>query len=167
MTGRPTIFSIELADRICERLVEGESLRSICKDDDMPSVGTVCRWLADDAHPGFREQYARAREAQADTIFDEQLDIADDASNDWMERFDKDGQSLGWVLNGEHVQRSKLRIDTRKWMAAKLAPKRYGDKVALTGEDGGPIKHQHTIDPGKLSDEALKEIAALGSPDAS
>jgi hypothetical protein len=122
-------FTQELADQICNRLAEGESLRSICCDEHMPHVATVCRWLADENHRIFREQYARAREAQADTITDEILDIADDASNDWMERKDADDQTIGWVLNGEHVQRSRLRIDARKWYAGKLAPKKYGEKI--------------------------------------
>ena len=77
-------FSQEMADTICERIANGESLRSICDPDDMPAASTVCLWLS--KNPRFAEQYARAREAQADTIFDEILDIADDARNDWMAR---------------------------------------------------------------------------------
>jgi len=142
-TGRPSKFTQALADRICERLVDGESLRSICCAEDMPHISTVCRWLGQ--NESFREQYARAREAQADTLFDEILDIADDASNDWMERKTQEegaSENAGWVLNGEHVQRSKLRIEARKWMAAKMAPKKYGEKVALVGGGDGdaPIK---------------------------
>jgi hypothetical protein len=90
----------------------------------------VFRWLGDDRYAKFREQYARAREAQADAIFDEILDIADDGSNDWMERRREDG-SVDEVVNHEHIQRSKLRVDARKWMAGKLAPKKYGEKVQL------------------------------------
>lgn len=125
--GRPSIYSQELCDRICEEIVLGRSLRSICDDYDMPSIATIFRWFR--SEDGFREQYARAKEEQADTLADEMLDITDDARNDYMERFDKDGVSIGWYLNGEHVQRSKLRIDTRKWIASKLKPKKYGDKV--------------------------------------
>lgn len=120
-------FSQELFDTICERIADGESLRSICSDADMPNKGTVFRWLSES--DALSDQYARARECQADTIFDEVLDIADDARNDWMERRGED--DAGWVANGEHIQRSKLRIDARKWMAAKLRPKAYGDKVEM------------------------------------
>lgn len=134
--GRPSDFNETTALEICERLAEGESLRAICLADDMPSKSTVFRWL--DSNPTFRDQYARAREFQADTMADEMQDIADDGSNDWMEKHDKDGNAIGWQLNGEHVQRSKLRIDTRKWNASKLKPKKYGDKITneVTGADG-------------------------------
>lgn len=128
--GRVTTFTQEIADRICNELADARSLRSICIDEGMPSQATVFRWLADDRYVNFREQYARARESQADAIFDEILDIADDGSNDWMERTREDG-SVDEVLNHEHVQRSKLRIDARKWMAGKLRPKVYGDKIEL------------------------------------
>lgn len=139
-TGRPSSYSEDMADRICELIADGESLRSICRAEDMPAKSTVFKWLRD--VPGFSDQYARARETQADAIFDEIIDIADDAANDWMERTNSDGESIGWQLNGDHVRRSQLRIDARKWMAGKLRPKVYGEKItqALTGEDGGPIQ---------------------------
>lgn len=128
MSGRPSSFSEETAETICARLANGESLRKICCDADMPDQTTVIRWLAksemDDAPEQFklfRQQYARAREMQADTIFDEMLDIADDGSNDYMGDDEK--------YNGDAVQRSKLRVDTRKWMAGKLRPKVYGEKI--------------------------------------
>lgn len=73
--GRPSIFSEELADEICERIADGESLRSICRDDEMPSKATVFRWLAE--KQDFQDQYTRAREAQADSLVDDMLDIAD------------------------------------------------------------------------------------------
>jgi len=129
MNGRPSSYTEEIADAICERLSDGRSLRSICLDEDMPGQTTVFRWLA--ANEDFRKRYAHAREAQADAIVDEMLDIADDGSNDWMERRRDDG-SVDEVLNHEHVQRSRLRLDARKWMASKLAPKKYGDKLDVT-----------------------------------
>jgi hypothetical protein len=138
--GRPTKFSQSLADTICRRLADGESLRGICEDEIIPSKTTIMRWLADEQYVAFRDQYARAREAQADALVEECLEIADDGTNDWMERRSEAekgaGISNGWVLNGEHVQRSRLRVDTRKWWAARLAPKKYGDKIAaeVSGE---------------------------------
>ena len=119
-----TKFSQEVFDEICERLSDGESLRDICLADDMPNKATVFRWLANDKT--LSDQYARAREEQADTIFDEILSIADDGRNDWVE--DKEG---GEKYNGDHVQRSRLLIDARKWMAGKLRPKKYGEKIEV------------------------------------
>lgn len=118
--GRPSDFSPEIANAICERLIEGESLRRICRDDEMPSASTVCRWLGQ--FDEFREQYAHARDAQADTLADEILDIVDDNTAD--------------------PQRARLQMDARKWLSGKMAPKRYGDAVQMkhTGEEGGPVE---------------------------
>lgn len=127
VTGRPSSFTQDVADTICARIAEGESLRRICRGDDMPSLQTVMNWLAKNGD--FVEQYARAREAQQDAFADEILDIADDGTNDWMEKHSKDGESIGWVVNGEAVQRSRLRVESRKWLMSKLAPKKYGEKI--------------------------------------
>jgi hypothetical protein len=135
MIGRPSDFNQEIVERICERIADGESLRTICDDDDMPAKSTVFKWLS--LHANFADQYARARETQADTIFDEILSIADDGSNDWMVR--KHGESESWVENGEAIRRSVLRVDARKWMAGKLRPKKYGDKTILSGDPDNPI----------------------------
>jgi hypothetical protein len=142
MTGRPSSFTQEIADIICTRLGDGESLRGICSGDDMPDKSTVMRWLADNLV--FRDQYARAREVQADTMAEEILEISDDGTNDWMERRSEAekgaGVETGWVLNGEHVQRSRLRVDARKWLASKMAPKKYGDKMQLGGDADNPVE---------------------------
>lgn len=127
--GRPSDYSDAMADMICTRIADGESLRSICSADDMPDKSTVFRWLA--KHEEFATKYARAREVQADAIFDEMLDIADDGRNDWMEKRNADGEAIGWQENGEALRRSDLRIKTRQWMASKLQPKKYGDKLDL------------------------------------
>ncbi|MBO9099454.1 MULTISPECIES: terminase small subunit-like protein [unclassified Rhizobium] len=128
--GRPTVYTIELTDVICERIANGESLKGICEDDAMPGKTTVFRWLAADEQ--FRDKYARAREAQADALFDDILTIADDGQNDWMEKKNADGKNIGWMENGEALRRSALRIDARKWMAGKLRPKVYGDKLDVS-----------------------------------
>ncbi len=117
--GRPSLYTEALAAKICRRLADGEPLRSICRDKVMPDKATVLRWLADKKKADFRDQYAHAREMQADALFDEALEIADDATGDWAT--DAKGNK---VLDHEHVQRSRLRVDTRKWAAGKLAPKR-------------------------------------------
>jgi hypothetical protein len=128
--ARALAYTQEKGDRICELLVEGRSLRSICAGEKgMPSAAVICRWLAE--HEDFRRQYARAREAQADSLVDETLDIVDDGRNDWMEIHSKAGESLGYKLNGEAISRSKLRVEQRRWLAARLAPKKYGDKAEV------------------------------------
>lgn len=129
--GRPTGFTQEIAAAICSRIADGESLRSICRDESMPSKSTVFDWLAADEHANFRTKYALAREAQADALFDDMIDIADDGRNDWMEKRNADGDNIGWQENGEALRRSDLRIKTRQWMASKLQPKKYGDKLDL------------------------------------
>jgi hypothetical protein len=105
--GRPSDYTQELADRICAQLSDGKSLRSVCKADDMPSTVTVFSWLR--THEEFLNQYTRAKEESADALTDEMLDIADDVEGD--------------------SQRDRLRVDTRKWIASKLKPKKYGDKL--------------------------------------
>ena len=111
-------FSQDMFDRICERIADGESLRGICEGADMPARVNVIRWLEKDE--ALRNQYARAREHQADHEFDEIKAIADLASV-------------------EDVQVARLRVDTRKWRAGKLRPKVYGDKVDLSGNVGFTI----------------------------
>lgn len=127
--GRPCSFTQELGDRICEMLASGMSMRTACKEEDMPSMQTVFRWLR--TNEAFCEQYTRAKAEAADALVEEMLDISDDGTNDWMEVHDKEGNAVGYKVNGEHVQRSRLRVETRKWIAAKLKPKKYGEKVDL------------------------------------
>ena len=138
-------FDQATADLICERLAEGESLRTICRSDGMPSRTEVFRWLADDANAAFRDQYARAKEFGIEAMADDIQEISDDARNDWMEANGED--NAGWRANGEHIQRSRLRVDSRKWILSKLAPKKYGDKIEQTigGPNGGPVPVEATI----------------------
>lgn len=136
--GRPTLYTVELADLICERLANGESMRSVCRDESMPAMSSVFKWLRE--IPQFSQQYAKAKEESADALVEDMLDIADDGTNDWMEKHDKDGENIGWQLNGEHIQRSKLRVDVRKWAASKLKAKKYGDKIELSGDPENPLQ---------------------------
>lgn len=115
--GRPSDYSDQVADEICERIADGESLRSICRDDEMPATSTVCKWLG--KYPEFAEQYARARELQADSLFDDILDIADKGK-----------------VGLETPEDRRIAIDARKWMAGKLKGK-YSDKVKHVGGDEG------------------------------
>lgn len=137
--ARATEFSQSIADQICERLADGESLRMICLDESMPARSTVFKWLSQ--QKDFADQYARAREAQADFMADEILEIADDTQHDTTPKVDKDGNEYGEQPNSEWIARSRLRVDARKWLASKMAPKKYGDKFTgeIGGVDGGPL----------------------------
>lgn len=116
--GRPSAYTDEIAACICARLAEGESLRKICEDKDMPSREAVRLWLGQ--NDKFLGQYTRAREEQADHYFDEIVEISD---------------------TDEDSQRARVRIDARKWVAGKLRPKKYGDRIVNEhmGPDGGPV----------------------------
>lgn len=126
-TGRPTLYTQELADLICLRVATCTfGLTRMCElYDDIPTKFTINLWRY--KYPEFSTQYAQAKLRQCDLLAEEILEIADDATNDWMETFGDEGE-VGYKLNGEHVQRSRLRIDTRKFLAAKLLPKQYGEK---------------------------------------
>jgi hypothetical protein len=130
--SRRSEFTQEIADTICERIAEGESLVRICKDDGMPSKTTVFNWLS--SNKAFLDNYTRAREAQADTLFDQILEISDDGSNDTYK--DEDGNPR---TDHDVIARSRLRVDARKWMAGKLRPKKYGEKLELSGDAENPL----------------------------
>ena len=132
--GRPSDYKPETATAICERLSQGESLRKICEDEAMPSKSTVMLWL--NAHPEFSDQYAHAREAQADHWAEEIVQISDDGANDTYK--DDDGNVR---TDQDVIARSRLRVDTRKWLMARMAPKKYGDKITqeVTGANGSPL----------------------------
>lgn len=129
--GRPTTYTVELTDIICERLALGESMRSISLNEDMPAMSTLFKWLRE--HDEFSEQYTRAKQESADTLTDEMLEIAD------SDEAKVDAVSVG---------HARLRIETRKWLASKLKPKKYGDKITQehTGKDGGAIKYENSTD---------------------
>lgn len=133
--GRPSSFTKKLGDKICAEIAEGKSLRTVCASPSMPAKATVFRWLRLPDYQDFRDQYARACEDRANAFAEELLDIADDATNDYMEVIDKDGIVVGYKVNGEAILRSKLRSDNRKWLMAKMLPKKYGEKLDLTNSD--------------------------------
>jgi len=123
-TGRPSSFTDQMANLICIRLAEGESLNKICKEDGMPDKATVFRWLATDA--SFCDKYARARELQAETQFDELIDIVDQPP-ELSYVTDKNGELIEVKFDSSYVAWMRLRVDTRKWTAARMAPKKYGE----------------------------------------
>ena len=127
-------FDAAMFEEVCERLENGESLRGILASEDrFPSQRTFFRWV--ELSEENKQQYARARAKQADALVEEIIQIADDGRNDTY--IDEDGRR---VVDHDHIQRSRLRVDARKWFAAKVAPRKYGDRLAHTGPDGGPVE---------------------------
>lgn len=153
--GRKSTFNQKDADEIVERLGKGEPLAVICRDDWMPAYRTVYDWMG--ADPGFAANIARAREEGFDAIAAECLEIAEDGSRDYGMKKRPDGTEYEG-FDSEHVQRSKLRIETRLKLLAKWDPKRYGDKVALTGgsEEDAPVQFQNVSNRDRA-----KAVAAL------
>ena len=142
--GRPSIYSDRIADEICARIADGESLRTICLDDNMPARRTVLYWLDDKLHEDFCTKYARARELQADLFAAEIIEIADTPETGTKSVSKPTGVE---ITEGDMVEHRRLRILARQWYAAKLAPKKYGDKSTqeVTGKDGAPIEHAVNI----------------------
>jgi hypothetical protein len=148
-------FDPVLADEILERLADGDSLASICCDEEMPDERSVRRWARN--HGDFGAKYAVARRLGYEKRADELLEIADDSSADWIDT--DDGHR---VLNGAHVNRARLMIDTRKWLLSKMLPKVYGDHLTVAGDSDQPIHHiVHQIDWPSLSDEEIEAIEAF------
>ena len=116
--GRPTLYSDDIADLICEQIAQGKALASICRDnEDMPDPRTVYRWLRD--NEVFCQNYTRSKEDQADLLAEQVLEVAD---NDDLEPHDK-----------------RVRVDARKWLASKFKPKKYGDRLDLGNADDKPL----------------------------
>lgn len=137
--GRPKgsglLYTDELAAEICRRIGEGETLQSICLLDGMPAVRTVNDWTVQ--FPAFGADFAQARARGFDAIAAQTLEIADDARNDFMKQV-RGGAEVE-VLDTEHIQRSKLRIETRLKLLAKWDPKRYGERTTLAGDPDNPL----------------------------
>jgi hypothetical protein len=149
--GRPTVYTEELALEICVRLAVGESLVQICKEDKTPAYATVMRWLfesypPDDRRADFRERYARAREIQAETFIDQLVTLADQDANDVL--YDLDGHPV--QATNVRIQRHKLQIDTRKWIASKLLPK-FSDRVTVEGGEKPIESEVEVLEPRELA----------------
>lgn len=141
--GRPSKFSQDLAEKICEQIAHGKSLRAICAEDDMPTSSTVFKWLSE--KEGFSEQYARARTRQADYFFEEIVEIADNVEAD-----------------SAAVAKARLQVDARKWAASKIAPKKYGDKTELDVKSSdGSMRPTVRIDAEeyrKIAEDVLRKF---------
>jgi hypothetical protein len=146
----PVEFSEDIALAVCGHISVGLSLRKIEAIEGMPTKSAVMMWLlqgeafkaaGDTNNPKavFLDHYARAREVQADSLADDIISIADDSQYDTIT---EDGKT---VTNIEHIQRDRLRVDARKWLAGKLRPKKYGDKLEVGGDPEKPIAHTFTL----------------------
>jgi len=141
--GRPSSFTPEIAAEICEAIATTDrGLAHLCRErDGWPSTTTIHRWLAHEGpeYDEFRAQYARSRERQAERMAYDVVAIADDGRRDWKPD-PRDPDRM--VPDYDHIQRSKLRCDARKWAAAHLAPKVWGDRASLEigGSSGGPVR---------------------------
>ncbi len=114
-TGRPSDFTQEMFDIICERIEDGASLRKVCENDDkLPDRRTVQRWMAKDGAEELRRQYARAQDERADFYFEEAMEISDNTGTD-----------------RDDIAKARLRVDTRKWVCARMNPKKYSDKLSI------------------------------------
>lgn len=147
MTGRPSTYTDEMGDKICDLLTQGKSLRKICESDEFPAASTVYVWL--DRFPDFAERYVRAREAATEDMLEDILAIADDPQIE--------------------VQDKRVRIDTRKWAMGKLKPKKYGERqqVDVGNKDGETLKVESTADNAALAlqlAEALR-VAGMKAPE--
>ena len=137
---RRTKYSAPLAKAICKMLGMGLPLTRICARPLMPAESTVLGWALDPTHP-FSDMYVRAREVSYYRMADEIIDIADDSRRDVGSKMTKAGDVIP-VINREVIERARLRIEARKWVLAKMLPRRFGDKVDQPDDQanlGGPL----------------------------
>lgn len=138
--GRPTIYTDKLADEICAKIADGQSLRTVCSPDEMPNITTIYEWIR--SNDQFSKQYARAKDDAADAMVEDMLNIADTEID---------------------VQKARLMVDTRKWIASKLKAKKYGDKITQehSGPDGGAIKTETSFDLSDLDPDERAAVRAI------
>lgn len=140
--NRPTDYTPEIAEEICDVVAENaKGLKPLCEaNPHWPRLRTIRRWIRE--NEDFRHMYARAKEDQADLMADEIIEISDDTTHDTLIKQDRDGNDYE-ACNSEWINRSRLRVDSRKWLASKLRPKQYGEKVVNehSGLNGAPIEY--------------------------
>jgi len=129
--GRPNAYTPENVDAVLMHIATGNSVNSLIREENehLVSPATVYRWIWQ--HDEFREKYISAQTIRSFAVSEELFDIADDGSNDWMEKLDKEGEQVGWQINGENVQRSRLRAQVRQWHLERINGKIFGDKKQI------------------------------------
>lgn len=146
--GRPCVYTDAAAESICAQLADGLSLRKICSADGMPKESTVRNWVADDVS-GFAARYARAREIGYERLAEELLEIADTPLIGIKTKTNEKGEVE--TQEADMIEHRRLQVDTRKWMLAKMLPKRYGDKFAVGGADDLPPIKQQEVEPQDIA----------------
>lgn len=141
--GRPSRYTKKIGDQICKDIANGLSLRKACLKHKNLNVSTVLEWVLNPKFKEFSDQYAHSRRIQAEIIGDEIFDIADDGRNDWLIRELDNGEGIE-IPNHEHINRSRLRVDTRKWYLSKVLPKIYGDKPEPPKKESDLKPHEAT-----------------------
>jgi hypothetical protein len=158
--GRPYLYSEKITDAICERLAKGDSLADICREVAMPTATSVYHWL--NIHPGFSEKYARARVVQADVLFDQIIKIADTPVIGIKTITKPTGTE---TTEGDMIEHRRLQVDARKWVASKLAPKKYGEKVTqeIIGDANNPIAVKD-VSPRELIASRIAGLSVILRP---
>lgn len=146
----------ENADRICALLAEGYTLRQVAKEIGIESASSITDWVRVDEQ--FSARYARAMDFRCERMAEELLEISDDGSNDWMVREQESGEPIT-VADHEHIARSKLRVDSRKWLLSKMMPKKYGDRLAVAGDPTAPLNVAVTVEDKRAQAKALLDEA--------
>lgn len=144
--GRPSKYTPDTAAALCQRLMEGKSLRNVCDMDDMPHLATVCRWLHDGIGT-FREQYARARVVQAEIYGEDTVAIADTPTRtaivEWAEgrgrNAVKKSAPVLVAMDAAEVSHRKLQVNARQWYAGKMAPKVFGERLQVDPAEGASL----------------------------
>lgn len=157
-----SVYTDAIARKICERIMRKETLEAICSEPGMPAIRVVIRWLANPKLADFREMYYYARRVQAEMLIDEIITIADGTDKDWVPTYDRHGVQNGMRPDNDAIQRSRVRIDTRKWLAARLVPRIYGEHVqvdhGLTGDLADLIKGASNKTTGLPAPIEVKKI---------
>ncbi len=168
--GRPSDFTPELAVKICLLLEQGQTLTAICRDPGMPDRTTVLRWKRENTD--FHHRYSRARHDQMDCFGDQNIDIADDGTTDFITKKGRNGVEYE-AVDQEHIQRSRLRVDARRFLMSKIAPHVYGDHIEHS--HSGEVTVQHELSDKErmrrmayfLMEDKAKGVLIEQAPDTS
>ncbi len=152
--GRPTIYTEEMAQEICDRLANGESLTKICRDEHVAAQTTIFNWL--DENKQFLKKYVRARKRQAEIYADETVQIPDDLHDDVNRFSEGEGRKIPFDELRSLTDLAKLRVNARQWHASKLRPKKYGDKLQSTVKSEGKLE---ITDANDVKDKLLEKLS--------
>lgn len=159
-SGRPPNKPTKkILSRICQLIIENTALEDICREEGMPGPLTLVKWLTE--YPDFARAYAHAREVQAIVLFDKIQKIVDDASQDWKEYVNHKGQIIR-VFNAEHVNRTRLRVESIKWRLSKMFPKKYGAlrEGVVPTDDDSPTSMAAAALPPQAQQPKIEEAAS-------